>query len=88
MGGSRKPDTAGAANGLALHPSCHAWIESNRKAAYTLGFLVGYGRPPEAAEVMLWSGWVLLSVDGSVSPTSATGVSGEASSVAEVHNVG
>jgi hypothetical protein len=70
MGGSRLPDTGGASNGLVLHPHCHLWIETHRKAAASLGFLVGQGRQTESAEVRMSDGWFLLTADGQRMPYS------------------
>lgn len=67
-GGSSREDLGLPSNGLLLHPSCHDYIESKRKIAAQLGFLVGYGTLPSQAPVMLWSGWHLLTDDGQALP--------------------
>ena len=64
MGGTRRTDTAGAANALLLHPSCHEWVERNRAAALDQGFLVTQQHDPAAIPVRLWNGWCLLTPDG------------------------
>lgn len=64
MGGTRRKEISGAANGLYVHPDCHERIERNRKQAAYMGWIVGYGRQPESAEVRLWDGWFLLTDDG------------------------
>ena len=63
-GGSRNPALGLPSNGLLLHPSCHDYIESRRKIAAQLGYIVGYGRAPSEAPVMLWSGWHYLTDQG------------------------
>lgn len=68
MGGTRRKDASSPSNGLYVHPDCHARIESNRKRAAYLGWLVGWGRDVESAEVRLWDGWFLLLPDGSRLP--------------------
>jgi len=70
MGGSRRQETRSAANGVYVHPRCHAEIESRRKRSAALGFLVGVGRSTEEAPIRLWDGWWLLLPDGSRQPTS------------------
>lgn len=67
-GGSSRSDLGLPSNGLLLHPSCHDFIESRRKIAAQLGFLVGYGTLPEDAPVLLWNGWHWLAQDGSAIP--------------------
>lgn len=64
MGGSSREDLGLPSNGLLLHGSCHAYIESKRRVAAELGFLVGYGSAPSDVPVMLWRGWALLLDDG------------------------
>lgn len=68
MGGSRRDDTAGAANCLVLHSGCHADIESNRQRALERGWLVSQWQSPAAVPVRRWDGLFLLGEDGSVSP--------------------
>ena len=67
-GGTSRDDLGWPSNGLLLHPSCHDYIEARRKVAAQLGFLVGYGRLPHEAPVMLWSGWHLLTPEGQAVP--------------------
>ncbi len=64
MGGTRRPDASSPSNGLYVHADCHARIESNRKRAAHLGWLVGWGRQTETAEVRLWDGWFILTPEG------------------------
>lgn len=64
MGGTRRPDASSPSNGLYVHLHCHNMIESNRRRAAYLGWLVGWGRLVEEAEVRLWDGWFLLTPDG------------------------
>ena len=64
MGGTRRTDTAGAANALLLHPNCHEWVERNRATALQLGFLVTQQHDPATVPVRLWDGWRLLAPDG------------------------
>jgi hypothetical protein len=63
-GGSVREDLGLPSNGLYLHSNCHDFIESRRKVAAQLGFLVGYGSLPRDVPVMLWNGWHLLLDDG------------------------
>lgn len=65
MGGSKLPDTGGAANGVLLHMRCHERAESNRHWARGDGWLVAQGADPEAHPVRMWSGWTWLKADGS-----------------------
>lgn len=64
MGGTRMVAAASASNGLYVHSDCHAMIESNRKKAAFMGWIVGYGRQSESAEVRLWDGWWILTSEG------------------------
>lgn len=63
-GGSDLPHLGLPSNGLLLHPRCHDFVESHRKVAAQLGFLVGYGNRPTAVPVYLWRGWAWLNDDG------------------------
>lgn len=65
-GGSSREDLGFPSNGLLLHPRCHDFIESRRKIAAQLGFIVGYGSLPRDVPVMTWRGWVLLNDDGTM----------------------
>jgi hypothetical protein len=67
-GGSSREDLGLPSNGLLLHPSCHDFVESRRKTAAQLGFLVGYGSRPSEVPVMLWSGWHYLTDQGAAVP--------------------
>lgn len=64
MGGSRDPLAGSAANGLWIHPSCHAKIESNRDEAYEKGYLVHQGHDPSAVPVKVGLHWYLFTHDG------------------------
>jgi hypothetical protein len=64
MGGTSRTDLGLPSNGLLLHPRCHDFVESKRKIAAQLGFLVGYASLPETVPIMLWSGWHWLTQDG------------------------
>jgi HNH endonuclease len=66
MGGTDRAELGWPSNGLLLHPHCHDVIESRRKIAAELGYLVGYGSNPVDVPVMLWSGWAYLNHDGTV----------------------
>jgi 5-methylcytosine-specific restriction protein A len=67
MGGSKDPLCGSAANGIFVHPSCHAMIESNREQAYKKGWLVHQGHDPAYVPIKKYSGWVLLNHDGTSS---------------------
>jgi len=69
MGGSSASDTNTAANCLALCVGCHQHIESNRKEALSLGWLVHQGDTPEHARVFRRGQWVWLTNDGAVVDT-------------------
>lgn len=66
LGGSVDPMTGLPSNGLLLHPSCHDFIESRRKVAAQLGFLLSHGSVPRDVPVYLWNGWHYLNDDGTV----------------------
>lgn len=66
MGGSESPLLGLPSNGLLLHPSCHDYIESHRKVAVHLGFILGADKNPAMWPVYLWRGWALLREDGGV----------------------
>ncbi len=70
MGGSKDPACGTAANGLFLHPGCHAKIESNREQAYERGYLVRQGHDPAQVPVKRGVNWYLLGEDGSLTPSS------------------
>lgn len=71
MGGSKDVGTNGLANLVAACRTCHDDIESNRSRALVEGWLVPQGRDPRSVPVLsrLHGGWVLLSDDGTVTPT-------------------
>ena len=65
-GGTSNPRLGLPSNGVLLHPSCHDWIEKHRNVAAQLGFLVGMGSDSWEQPIMLWSGWVYLNDDGTL----------------------
>jgi len=73
MGGSKRPETNGAANALLVDgdgvAGCHGWIESHRTEALELGLLVPQGRIPADVPVTLLAGVVLLDDYGNYVPT-------------------
>ena len=64
MGGSRRPDTNTAANGLAVCDACHRWIESERDAALTLGWLVPQNQSPKDVPVVYRGKRTLITAEG------------------------
>lgn len=66
-GGSKRPETNQAANGVAACNPCHDWVESNRTEAKKLGWLLEQNQIPED-ELLLYRGHrqVLLTNDGDV----------------------
>lgn len=71
MGGVRglgDEDVNRVSNALALCPSCHDQIESERRASRDLGRLVPPGAAPDLTPVYLprYLGWVTLADDGEV----------------------
>ena len=66
MGGTKNPESRSAANGLLVHPSCHAWIESHREDAYEHGWLVHTWQEPSRIPVLRGHDWVVLRDDGTV----------------------
>lgn len=64
MGGSKDPDSGSPANGLWVHPSCHAWIESNREEALANGYLVRQGTDPTTVPVKMGLHWYVLDHHG------------------------
>lgn len=64
MGGSKDPDTGSPANGLWVHPACHAKIESNREESLEAGYLVRQGVDPTAVPVKIGISWYLLDHQG------------------------
>ncbi|MGC5258401.1 hypothetical protein ACPXCG_18830 [Gordonia sp. DT218] len=73
-GGTRRIDTNHASNGLYICGLCHLHIETNRREAKALGWLVSqWGRPVE--EPVLWRGrqrW--LDDDGGFEPPAVADV--------------
>lgn len=68
MGGSKRPDTGGAANCLVIHPRCHIDVELNRQRSLDNGWLVSQWRDPSTVPVKRWDGLCLLADDGTVIP--------------------
>jgi hypothetical protein len=68
MGGSDSIALGLPSNGVLLHPSCHDYIESRRKVAAQLGFILGAAQDPMEWPIYLWSGWHYLNEDGTVTP--------------------
>jgi len=66
MGGSGNAGLGLPSNGLLLHPSCHDFVESHRKVAAQMGFILGSSQNPAEWPVYLWSGWAYLEEDGTV----------------------
>lgn len=66
MGGSLDSALGLPSNGLLLHPSCHDFIESRRKAAAQMGYILGVAQVPAEWPVYLWHGWVWLNDDGTL----------------------
>lgn len=66
MGGSRRPDTNLASNGLATCDSCHRYIESLRDESHSRGWLVMQNQSPAAIPAVHRGQWALLLDDGSV----------------------
>jgi hypothetical protein len=68
MGGSDNIALGLPSNGVLLHPNCHDFIESRRKVAAELGFILGYDKDPMEWPIYLWRGWHYLNEDGTVTP--------------------
>ena len=68
MGGSDSIALGLPSNGVLLHPACHDYIESHRKVAAQLGFILGVLEDPVEWPIYLWSGWHYLNEDGTVTP--------------------
>lgn len=61
MGGDRRPETRGAANGVLLCGSgCHGWVESHRDEARERGLLPRMNQIPADEPVQLGRGVVRL----------------------------
>lgn len=65
MGGSRSPETNGAANCLHLCVPCHCACESDRELSLRHGWLVRQSRDPRLVPVFRMGTWVQLNDDGS-----------------------
>lgn len=66
MGGTNRLASGSPSNCLVIHPTCHAMVEMNRSRSLDNGWLVSQYNDPSSIPVKLWSGWALLSDDGSV----------------------
>lgn len=66
-GGSKRPDTNTAANGLGICHGCHRMIELNRRVALLMGWLLRQPDQPNARPVMYRGVWRYLHDDGNVS---------------------
>jgi hypothetical protein len=64
MGGDRRPETRGAANGILLCGSgvdgCHGWVESHPSEARGLGLILRRDEIPAETVVHLKRGVILL----------------------------
>jgi 5-methylcytosine-specific restriction protein A len=67
MGGSKDPLCGSPANGVLVHPWCHASIEQNRTQAIEKGWLVSQGHDPSFVPFKKYFAWVLLKHDGTQS---------------------
>ena len=56
----------GAENGLATHPTCHAWIHSHPIEAKDSGWIVPRGQDPATTPVLIAGRWSLLDSTGGV----------------------
>ena len=63
-GGSVDPRVSTAANGMYIHSSCHAKVESDRHWAIRRGWLLFAAEYPEEVPIRTWRGWMLLSAAG------------------------
>lgn len=70
-GGSRRPETNRAANGLAVCDADHAWIESFREQAHRYGWLLRQQQTPSEVPVLRRGVWVLLDDAGGFTPVPA-----------------
>lgn len=76
MGGTKRPETSSASNGVLLCGSgtteCHGEVENSRVLARAAGYLVSQRQDPSTVPLLIRrTGWVLLNEDGSVSPCRA-----------------
>ena len=72
MGGTKRPETNGASNGVVLCGSgttgCHNEVESDRAEYLAMGFLVLQRQDPRSTPILIRGKWVLLTEDGGTSP--------------------
>lgn len=66
MGGTKSLDSGAPSNCLAVHPACHADIESSRERSLRNGWLVSQWQSPAEVPVKSYLGLVLLLDDGTV----------------------
>jgi hypothetical protein len=64
MGGTKRQESGTAANGLFVHPKCHAMAESQRNTALANGWLVSQTAEPEDVPVLRVNERVFLRSDG------------------------
>lgn len=64
MGGTKDAVAGCAANGVWVHPHCHAMIESNRADALEKGWLVSQSQDPRKVPFKKHDGWAVLHEDG------------------------
>lgn len=65
-GGTKRPETAFASNGLFVCAACHAWIESNRSESQRLGYLVRQSMDPRDVAVWIGDRFVFFTDDGGI----------------------
>lgn len=65
-GGSKRTDTNLPSNCLAVCRDCHRMIESHRRIALMLGWLIGQRSNPSETRVMYRGEWSYLLDDGTV----------------------
>lgn len=63
-GGSSDPLTVSPANGVAMHRSCHDYVERNPAEAGVRGFRVAQGSDPRSVSLLLWTGRRVYLTDG------------------------
>lgn len=64
MGGSKDPVCGSPANGIWIHPACHAKIEGWRLWAYDHGYLVKQNHDPRYIPIKIGLFWYLLDDEG------------------------
>lgn len=66
MGGTSDSEIGGPQNGLIVHAFCHRKIESNRKEAIAMGWLISGRDNPLSTPVYRFGRWSFLLASGSV----------------------